>query len=687
MVKAENVNQARLRIEELCREIEQHRFAYYVMERPTISDAAFDELFEELKSLEAKFPDLALPNSPTQTIGAPPSTEFRPVKHRIPLLSLANAMSFEDLDKWQDRLFRAMDRTVAEMPYVCELKIDGLSVALTYKNGRLVEGATRGDGTTGEDVTANLRTITSLPQELKLIDGARVPELLEVRAEVYMPAASFAALNAEMEENGLAPYANPRNAASGALRQKNPRITAKRNLAIWTYLVYIKDSQLTEPQSHHQGLELLKSYGFPVNSHNRLVHGLDEVKEFCAHWHDARHGLEYQTDGVVIKVDHRRIWSDLGATSHSPRWAIAFKYPPEEKEALLESISFDVGRTGAITPVANLQPVQLAGTTVKRASLHNADQIKRLDVRERDTVIVRKAGEIIPEVISVVTAKRPDDSKEFRFPTHCPACKSELVRVVDEAVTRCPNIACPAQTQRRLMHWVSRGAMDIEGVGEVLIKRLLDAELVRDPADLYSITRDNLFSLKESDAKSKIGEKSAQNILSNMEKSKLRPLSSVIFGLGIRHVGSSIAELLAENFNSLDELAATNAERLASIEGVGDTIAQGILEFFADEVNQDLIRRLKAAGVRMQADREDTPRLEQTLAGKTFVLTGTLETMDRSDAEKQIKMRGGKPTSSVSKKTDFVVTGANPGSKLARALELGIRVINEQELKDLLEGR
>lgn len=679
-----DVNQARLRIEELSRQIEHHRFAYYVLDNPEIPDADFDQLFDELKQLEERFPDLLLPNSPTQSVGVAPSTYFKAVKHRVPLLSLANAMSFEDLDKWQERLVRALDmqpEQVEHLAYVCELKIDGLSVALTYKQGKLVEGATRGDGEQGEDVTPNIKTIRSLPHELKPEAGIKIPQVLEVRGEVYMPVSSFQELNRELSEADQATFANPRNAASGSLRQKNPRITSRRQLSIWTYGVYLQDSQQSEPGTHGQSLELLKQMNLPVNPHSQVVIGLQAVKDYCHNWEEKRHGLDYQTDGVVVKLDQRNLWKNLGETSHSPRWAIAFKYPPEEAETILQDIEFEVGRTGAVTPAACLQPVKLAGTTVKRASLHNSSQIQRLDVRLGDTVVVRKAGEIIPEVVCVNLKKRLADSQPFVFPDSCPICKQVLEREPGEVVWRCPNVyGCPAQRQRRLQHWVSRGAMDIEGMGEVLVKQLLDAELIQDPADIYELRLDQLLALP------RVGEKSAQNVLANIEKSKSRPLSNLIFALGIRHVGASNAELLAESLYSLKALSQAPTERLQEVEGIGPAIAEAIVEFFADAHNLVLIERLQSLGLLMEQQPDSGDLAPQTLAGKTFVLTGTLNELNRLDAEKLIKSRGGKATSSVTKKTDYLVAGANAGSKLTRAQELGITIIDEMQLKELLEA-
>lgn len=693
---------ARKRIEDLTKEIEHHRFQYYVLDRPEIPDADFDVLFKELMELEQRFPDLAFPNSPTQMVGAAPSTDFKQIKHTKPMLSLANAMGPEELKQWEERLTRALpDEAAGKFQYVCELKIDGLSIALTYKNGEFVEGATRGNGTVGEDVTPNLKAVGGLPRKLtpvaidadgNLVDekelaagtkyDTRVPELLEVRGEVYMPVTSFTELNQAIQDRGDQPFANPRNAASGSLRQKDPRVTAKRKLALWTYFTYVTDGKIKQPEHHNDSLKLLKALGLPVEPNIQKVEGYESVAKFCEEWATKRHELDYQTDGVVVKLDDRALWKRLGETSHSPRWAIAFKYPPEEAETILESVEFEVGRTGAVTPVANLKPVKLAGTTVKRASLHNADQIARLDVRINDTVVVRKAGEIIPEVLSVKLDKRPADSVPFQYPTECPACATPLIREKEEVVFRCPNTyGCKSQRERRLKHWVSRDAMDIEGIGEKLVIQLSEQGLVTRQSDYYKLTRDKLMSLE------RMGAKSADNVLVNVEASRARPLQNVIYALGIRHVGTTVAELLAAGFPSIDALRNATADEIASVEGVGPIIAEGVCEYFRHPENAALIDDLKAVGVKMEQDEselEAAAAVPKTFEGKTFVITGTLETMERSQAEKEIKARGGKATGSVSKQTDFLVAGAKAGSKLAKAQALGVKIIEEAEFRAML---
>jgi DNA ligase (NAD+) len=660
------------RLLELRRLIEHHRFAYYVLDKTEITDAEFDTLYRELESLEKAHPELIVEDSPTQKVGAKPSTDFKQVKHRIPLLSLANAMGAEDLTQWQERIDRglayenedsvdkAADAVRSRHVFVCEHKIDGLSIALTYEKGQLKQGATRGNGEVGEDVTLNLKTIAALPVKLNpvaVLEGGQIISLaaakreklseddytmkllehVEVRGEVYMPVSSFTALNAALEEEGEAPFANPRNAASGSLRQKDPAKTAKRKLGLWAYFLYVLDQGLKQPQQHSQNLELLEDMGFPVEPSRRLADGLEEVIEFVEEWAQPRHSkLDYQTDGVVVKIDSRKIWDKLGATTHSPRWAIAFKYPPEEAESVVEAINFEVGRTGAVTPVAFLTPVKLAGTTVKRATLHNADQIKRLDVRIGDSVVVRKAGEIIPEILGVNLAKRPENSQEFIYPTHCPACESELARLKDEVVLRCLNIyGCPAQRLRRLIHFVGREAMDIDGVGEVVIEQLVKAELAKDPSDFYRLSEEKLLTLE------RMGKKSAQNILAAIQKSKARPLAALIFGLGIRHVGASVAELLAGRFPSIGALIAASAEDVAAIEGVGPVTAENVREYFSQPESLQLVEDLKALGVKLEQDESEVAaQLAPTLAGKTFVITGSLAKMERLEAEKAIKARG-----------------------------------------------
>lgn len=689
MIHSQTDDQIQVRMEELAAQVRHHRFLYYVLNQPEISDARFDALYHQLEELEKRYPHLANPDSPTKEVGAAPSTEFKPVKHRTPMLSLANATSDEELVKWQERLEDKINKSslAEKLSYVCELKIDGLSIALTYKHGILTQGATRGNGEVGEDITLNLKTLPSVPHKLKAPPNGsagkikKTPDILEVRGEVYMPKESFAALNDQLQNNGQPLFANPRNAASGSLRQKDPRQTIKRHLAFFAYFAYVIDPKLLEPTSHFSTLSLLESLGFAVEPHRLLAHNLNEVQEYCREWASKRHQLSYQTDGVVIKVDDRTLWPKLGSTAHSPRWAIAYKYPPEEEQTIVEAVQFEVGRTGAVTPVALLKPVKLAGTTVKRASLHNADQIKRLDIRIGDTVIVRKAGEIIPEILQVKHGLRPAHSKALHFPSRCPDCGTVLIKEEEEVVIRCPNIhGCSAQRERRIEHWVSREAMDVDGVGESLIKQLLAARLINSVVDLYHLSKEDILSLE------RMGEKSAENVLKALKDSKKRPLPNLIFALGIRHVGINMAELLADHFLSLDKLTQAPADEITSIAGVGPAISQSVFEFFQQSENKKLIQALKTAGINTSMSEKKAKATSLALSGKTFVITGTLQTMDRTEAEKAIKELGGKAASVVSKKTNYLVIGENPGSKLNKAQELGITLIHESQFLDMLKA-
>lgn len=695
-------------IEKLRWDVTYHRHLYYVLQRPILLDPEFDKLLRRLIELENEYPEFFSPDSPTQKVGSAASNEFRPIQHKSPLLSLTNAMSDEDLDNWAERIGKQLSLTedvMKKLKFSCELKIDGLSVSLTYKNGYFVEGATRGDGNVGEDVTANLRTIESLPMVLcnERIASRPIPKILEVRGEVYMPISSFNQLNKRMTERKELPFANPRNAASGSLRQKDSKKTAGRKLAFFAYQALESESE-SKGLFHSQSdtLDFLKNLNFPVEANSKVVVGIDQVKQFCRSVEHSRNRFDYQTDGVVVKLDDRSYWTALGATSHSPRWAIAFKYPPEEAETWLENIVFEVGRTGAVTPVAILTPVALAGTTVKRASLHNADQIERLDLRVGDRVVVRKAGEIIPEVVrkaaspEIVLAKtdrRIEELEKFKYPDCCPVCQTPLVREVGEVVFRCPNSEdCPAQLKRRIEHFASRDAMNIDGVGEVLVDLLVDQNFVTRYSDLYRLNSTQLTSLRWKEkgghsGKVKQGTKWLEKLLKAIEESKERSFDRFIYALGIRHVGISSAELLSERFNSIEQLMNATEEDISKIVGVGPSIAQSVAEYFRSESTRTSIDILRKHGVRMQVSEvelKSRTSVARTLDGKIFVLTGTLESLDRSQAEKMIKQRGGKTSSSVSKKTDFVVAGANAGSKLAKAQELGITVISEDDLKIMM---
>lgn len=656
------------RINELRRQIEEHNYYYYVLDQPRITDAEYDQLMQELIKLEEKHPELVTPDSPTQRVGGQPLPFFTQVRHRSPLLSLNDAFGVEDLRDFHRRVVAAVGRDVE---YVVELKIDGLAVALTYVQGSFSTGATRGDGEVGEDVTQNLKTIRSLPLRLR-----QPLARLEVRGEAFMPKEAFARLNAARERAGEPTFANPRNAAAGSLRQLDPKVAAHRSLDVFVYQVmYIEGYELA---THAEALDLLASLGFKVNPHRCLCHSLEEVMDFAHQWEDKRHDLPYQIDGLVIKVNRLDQQAALGATAKSPRWAVAYKFPAEQAQTVVRQIMVSVGRTGVLTPTAIFDPVRLAGTTVSRATLHNEDYIRDKDVRLGDTVVVQKAGDIIPEVVEVKKEKRTGQEVPFVMPQVCPECGAPAVRLEGEAAYRCTGgIYCPAQVRERIIHFASRNAMDIEGLGPAIISQLLAASLIRDPADLYRLCYEDLVKLE------RMGPQSSKNLLAAIEKSKQNSLAQLIFALGIMHVGERAATVLSRHYHSLDELMAARVEDLTQLPDVGPKIAESIISFFAAPGNREVIAKLKAAGV----DPHSEVRGEETqgkLAGKTLVLTGTLERFSRSQAEKLIESLGGKATASVSKKTDYVVAGANPGSKYERARELGVKILNEEEFLELV---
>jgi len=655
-------------------EIAEHNRRYHELDDPTISDADYDDLVRELRRLEEEFPELITPDSPTQQVGSRPSTTFAPVVHRVPMMSLDNAFDEAELQAWGDRLQRRLaegDGPV-EVGYVCEPKIDGLAVSIRYEGGRFVQAATRGDGRTGEDVTANIATLADVPDRLP----AEAPAVLEIRGEVYMSHPAFAALNEQQVERGLRPFVNPRNAAAGALRQKDPAVTAGRELSLWCYqLGEIEGGP--ELRTHTATLELLRSLGFPVNPEVRTVATLDEVYAYCRHRQASRHDLPYEIDGVVVKVDDLARRADLGSTSKAPRWAIAYKFPPEERTTKLLAIEVSVGRTGRATPYAVLEPVFVGGVTVSQATLHNEDQVVAKDVRPGDTVIVRRAGDVIPEVLGAVLADRAEGCVPWRFPADCPVCGQPLVRPEGEADTRCINVACPARAAGTIEHFASRGAMDIEGLGEQRVRQLMDLGLVRDIADVYSIDWEVLRPLDG------WGETSIRNLQGAIEASKAQPLARLLVGLNIRHVGPAGAEALAAAGGHLDRIMDAPADELAAVEGVGPVIAQAVADWFAEPPNRDVVERLRAAGVNLEGP--EVEDLEQTLAGKTVVVTGTLEGYNREQVEAAIKARGGKSPGSVSKKTTALVVGEGPGaSKLTKATELGVPVLDEAGFTHLL---
>jgi DNA ligase (NAD+) len=656
-------------------EIAHHNERYHVLDDPEISDAEYDTLVRRLRALEDAHPELAVADSPTLTVGAAPSTLFAPIAHRVPMMSLDNAFSLSELEAWGKRMERFVSGQVG---LVCELKIDGVAISLLYEEGRLVRAATRGDGRVGEDVTDNVRTIHAVPERLILdrLDGPP-PELIEIRGEVYMPVSSFDQLNGRQERSGLRLFANPRNAAAGSLRQKDAKVTASRDLSFFCYQV--GELRGGPAFTHHsQTLEFLRNTGFPVNPEIRTVDGLAAAFAFCEHWLAHRHDLDYEIDGVVVKVDDLAQRRELGSTSKAPRWAIAFKFPPEERTTLLRDIMVSIGRTGKATPFAVLEPVFVGGSTVGLATLHNQDQVRAKDVRPGDTVHVRKAGDVIPEVIGPVLSKRPPDLPAWEFPTSCPSCHEPLVRVEGESDTFCVNIECPGQRWARICHFTSRGAMDIEGLGERTVSQFLDLGLLSDAADIYTLDYDRIRQLEG------FGEISVTNLSAAIEASKQRPLANLLVGLGIRHVGGTGSQVLARSLGSLDRIMAASSEELAAVEGIGPTIAASVAQFFTLDANRHVIDKLRAAGVNFVGP--DVPEVPQVLTGKTIVVTGTLVGWSREEAEEAIKSRGGKSPSSVSKKTTAVVLGDNPGAaKLAKAQELGVPILDEAGFTRVLE--
>jgi DNA ligase (NAD+) len=662
---------ARARVDALRAEIVDHDRRYYVQDDPIVSDAEYDELVKELKALEAQWPQLVSEDSPTQRPGGFAPTAFAPVVHRMPMMSLDNAFSDDELRAWGARVERGLGGPAAT--YVGELKIDGLAVSLRYEGGRLVQAATRGDGRVGEDVTANVSTIAVVP---KRIAGA--PPVLEVRGEVYLSVPQFEALNAAATERGEKRFANPRNAAAGSLRQKDPAATAARGLSMWCYQLgeVVGGPAFTH---HHQSLEFLRALGLPVNPEITVLPGMDDVVAYCARWQARRHDLDYEIDGAVVKVDQLALRDALGSTSKAPRWAIAVKFPPEERTTVLLDIQVSVGRTGRVTPFAMLEPVFVGGSTVGTATLHNEDQVRLKDVRPGDTVTVRKAGDVIPEVVGPVLALRPEGTEPWPFPHTCPCpLQSTLVRPEGESDTRCVEPACPFQRQGRIEHFASRGAMDIEGLGERTVALLIERGLVQDPADVFSLRREDLLGFEG------FGEVSVRNLLAAIEAARDRPLWRLLVSFGVRHLGPAASQAFANHFRSLDRLMAASGEELAAVEGVGPTIAASVHAWLADERNRAVIEKFRAAGVAF--DNVDQPDLPQTLAGKAVVVTGTVPGFSRDGAEEAIKLRGGKSPGSVSKKTFAVVIGENPGaSKVDKATELQVPMIPGERFQELLD--
>ena len=662
---------AAARIETLRREIRRHDALYHGQDRPQISDAEYDTLKRELVALEAEHPELRAPDSPTQTVGSRPGEAFAPVEHRAAMLSLDNAMSADDLREFEARLRRAQPG--ARFAFVCEPKIDGLGVALLYENGRFTRGATRGDGRVGEDVTHTLATLAAIPR--RLTGPLAKARSLEVRGEVYMPRSAFRLLNARLEEAGEDTFANPRNAAAGAVRQKDPAVTASRPLAIFLY--HVSEAEGVTLASHWETLEALRASGFPVNPESRRGEDVDAVLAYCAELEARRDALDYEADGVVVKVDDLEQQRRLGATAHHPRWAIAYKFTARQATTRVREITVNVGKSGALTPGATLEPVQLAGVTVSAVSLHNEDEVRRKDVRVGDTVLIERAGDVIPYLVKVIEEKRPPDAVPFRMPDHCPACGGAAVRLEGESVWRCTNSACPAQLKERLFHFGSRRAMDIEHLGEGVITQLVDKGLVRDFADLYHLTVEQLAGLE------RLAEKSARNLHRAIEASKARGLSRLLNGLGIRMVGERAAQLLALRFGSMDNLEkATEDDFKKSIRGIGPEIGGAVLAFFAEPRNRETIQRLREAGLSLTEEgHADGPR---PLDGKSLVLTGSLRRLTRDQARDLVLRLGGRVTGSVSKKTDYVVVGEDPGSKADDARRLKVPVLDEEQFLKLV---
>jgi DNA ligase (NAD+) len=660
---------ARTRIRELTDILNRHNYRYYVLDDPEVADAEYDEMMRELITLEEANPELVEADSPTQRIGAPPADGFQPYKHLAKMYSLADAFDFTELTEFFARVEKALPDHKPR--YVCELKVDGAALSVTYRNGSFERGVTRGDGETGEDITGNIKTIRSVPLKLNITDP---PAVVEIRGEAFLSKEQFARINRERGEMEQPLFANPRNATAGTLRQLDPKITAARELDAIFYAVGYEEGLKLESQK--SVLDWLKNAGFKVMEQARRVESADEAMAFITEWGEKRESLPYEIDGIVIKVDDLNDQSELGYTSKAPRWAIAYKYPAEQKTTKVLDIIVSVGRTGALTPTAVMEPVKIAGSTVARATLHNEDEIRRKDIRIGDYVIVQKAGDVIPEIVAPILSRRDGTEREFVMPDKCVVCGAHVVRPEGEAVARCSNIACPAQSLMRIGHFASRTAMDIEGLGEVVATELYDLGLVKNVSDIYYLTRDDLLRIGH------FKDKAAANLEAGIEASKQRPLSRLLFGLGIRHVGSHVADVLARRYSSVDDLAKATEEELTGIPEVGPQIAESVADFFRTEENLRVIERLRSAGVAMFEEREE---VEQTLEGKTFVLTGGLTSMTREEASAAIERLGGRSSGSVSKKTDYVIAGENPGSKLAKANELGVAVITEAELLEMLK--
>nr|WP_283759837.1 NAD-dependent DNA ligase LigA [Roseofilum casamattae] len=689
-------------IARLREQLQRASYAYYVLDNPIMEDGVYDRLYRQLQELETEYPEAIAPDSPTQRVGDRPAEQFVTIEHNVPLYSLENAFNLDEFVQWQERWMRHINLSIDEswfiqeeasqpdapvnppgdrqiltsLSYVCELKIDGSALALTYENGLLVRGATRGNGTIGEDITPNVKTIRSIPLRLT---GKEIPERLEVRGEAFMSLDVFAQLNQERTEQGETPFANPRNAAAGTLRQLDSRKVAARRLDFFAYTLHLPETS-NLPKTQWESLQWLENWGFKVNPNRAQCWSMLAVRAYYDRWEQERHQLPYLTDGVVAKLNDINLQTELGFTRKFPRWAIALKYPAEELPTVVKSVTIQVGRTGALTPVAELEPVQLAGTTVKRATLHNPDRIAELDLCIGDTAIVRKAGEIIPEVVRVLPELRPPGATRYQMPENCPECGSPVVRVATEAVPRCVNPSCPGIVRGSLLHAVRRDALDIDGLGEKLVQQMVDRELVRSLADLYELTVQDLMTLE------RMGQRSADKLVKAIASSKTRPWHSVLYSLGIRHVGNSNAKLLCKVFSSAEQLSEAKIADLEGVYGIGPEVSGAIVEWFQEEENQRLLQRLRESGLSLHAEVEPSPSTStaSSIAGKTFVLTGTLPTLTRSEAKTRIETAGGKVTGSVSSRTDYIVVGEKAGSKLQKAEELGISQLTEAQLLELL---
>lgn len=664
------------RIEELRQQINEHNYRYYIMDSPVVSDAQYDLLMRELMDIEDQNPELITPDSPTQRVGAEPAAAFESFTHRQPMLSLANAFSIEELHAFDQRIKRMLELdSETSIEYVAELKIDGLAVSLTYSNGKFITGATRGDGLTGENITTNLRTVKALPLALRNSGNIPVPPSIEIRGEVFMLHEELKRINREREKASEQPFANPRNAAAGSIRQLDSSITASRNLDIFVYGIgYSEDSDFG---THYGMLQTFKIWGLKVNPNIRLCKNIKDIASFIEEWGERRSTLGYDIDGVVIKVNSIEMQNRLGFVARNPRWSIAYKFPATQETTVILDIAVQVGRTGALTPVAIMEPVVVGGVTVSRATLHNDEEIQRKDIRVGDTVVIQRAGDVIPEVVQVITEKRSGDEKPFQMPDSCPVCGGDVEKPEGEAVTRCINLACPAQIWARIIHFASRGALDIDGVGPAQIEQFINKGLIHDPADLYSLTVNDILPLD------RMGVKLASNIISAIDKSRETTLPRLIYGLGIRHVGEHVSLILANHFGSLDSIAKADEDELSAVSEIGPVIARSISMFFREERNIAVIEKLNKAGIN---PRLETVAVDSSIAGKTFVFTGTLQSSTREEAEAKARSLGAKTSGSVSKNTDYVIAGEKAGSKLTKAQELGVAVISEDEFIKMTSG-